>query len=287
MQSTRHNQPLPEIEDVIPRTEPPSEEDAYWIHISDLIEEDLHFLELKRQHERELKTTIAAAINSLYEDPDAYDAMHAALTQKNNLLTSFKALRISYEKIPEENFVDDISLDDIEAHAELFTYRYVNQDTFTQQVKSWWSSLSDEQKQRVLQLDRMFDKKLFLDRIDRSIVKLKSDSKRLAQALLKLRLPRISKRTAPKRIDIEPLKRIPLIQLLPYPPAKTSATISLVLCPFHQERSPSFTIYHKTPHENFFCFGCQASGDAIGLYMKLHNLSFLDAIRKLDQDFHV
>lgn len=51
------------------------------------------------------------------------------------------------------------------------------------------------------------------------------------------------------------------------------------LCPFHDERSPSF---HVTPAKGFYhCFGCQAGGDAITFLMQLEGLSFAEAVEKL------
>jgi hypothetical protein len=45
-------------------------------------------------------------------------------------------------------------------------------------------------------------------------------------------------------------------------------------CPFHQERTPSFCIKNNF----YYCFGCEESGDAIDLYMKLKNVSFPRAV---------
>jgi len=51
------------------------------------------------------------------------------------------------------------------------------------------------------------------------------------------------------------------------------------LCPFHEERSPSF---HVTPSKGmFYCFGCQEGGDAITFLQKLEHLSFAESIEKL------
>lgn len=53
----------------------------------------------------------------------------------------------------------------------------------------------------------------------------------------------------------------------------------LGLCPFHQEKTPSF---HVVPHKQFFhCFGCQASGDAFKFLMEIEGLSFTEAVREL------
>lgn len=50
------------------------------------------------------------------------------------------------------------------------------------------------------------------------------------------------------------------------------------LCPFHGEKSPSF---HVWPDGHFFCFGCQASGDAIGFVQRLLGKPFLETVRDL------
>lgn len=57
------------------------------------------------------------------------------------------------------------------------------------------------------------------------------------------------------------------------------------LCPFHDERSPSFTV---TPARGMFhCFGCQESGDAISFLQKLEGLSFVEVIEKLANRYHI
>jgi DNA primase len=51
------------------------------------------------------------------------------------------------------------------------------------------------------------------------------------------------------------------------------------LCPFHTEKTPSFTI---NPDANlFYCFGCQASGDAISFVREVEHLDFVDAVERL------
>lgn len=51
------------------------------------------------------------------------------------------------------------------------------------------------------------------------------------------------------------------------------------LCPFHSERSPSFTVFTGT--RSFYCFGCGAGGDVIGFVMRAENLDYMDALRYL------
>lgn len=50
-------------------------------------------------------------------------------------------------------------------------------------------------------------------------------------------------------------------------------------CPFHADRSPSFTIF--ADGERFYCFGCGASGDVLDYVMRLHGLGMVDAARCL------
>ncbi|HYD98358.1 MAG TPA: DNA primase [Alphaproteobacteria bacterium] len=50
-------------------------------------------------------------------------------------------------------------------------------------------------------------------------------------------------------------------------------------CPFHNEKSPSFTVNDKKGF--FHCFGCGAHGDAIGFVMQFHNLEFREAVERL------
>jgi len=53
------------------------------------------------------------------------------------------------------------------------------------------------------------------------------------------------------------------------------------LCPFHNEKSPSFTV---SPTKQFYhCFGCGAHGSSIGFLMEYSGLSYVDAIRDLAQ----
>lgn len=57
------------------------------------------------------------------------------------------------------------------------------------------------------------------------------------------------------------------------------------LCPFHDEKTPSFTIQKGDSH--YHCFGCGAHGDSIQFLMAHLKMSFLDAVESLAQRFHV
>jgi len=53
------------------------------------------------------------------------------------------------------------------------------------------------------------------------------------------------------------------------------------LCPFHQEKTPSFTVDASRVH--WFCFGCNEGGDAIDFLQKQESLSFIEAVERLAQ----
>lgn len=64
-----------------------------------------------------------------------------------------------------------------------------------------------------------------------------------------------------------------------YFPLKRSGSNFQAVCPFHNEKTPSFNV---NPHRQIFhCFGCQAGGDAIKFVMLYENLSFPEASKKL------
>lgn len=51
------------------------------------------------------------------------------------------------------------------------------------------------------------------------------------------------------------------------------------LCPFHNEKSPSFVVYPET--QSFYCFGCGAGGDVINFTRKINNLDYVEAVKQL------
>jgi len=54
------------------------------------------------------------------------------------------------------------------------------------------------------------------------------------------------------------------------------------LCPFHNDKSPSFVIY---PDGGFKCFGCGEHGDVVDFVAKIDGLSPIDAAKQLDADY--
>lgn len=73
-------------------------------------------------------------------------------------------------------------------------------------------------------------------------------------------------------VDIEQL-------ISEYVPLKRAGTNVKGLCPFHNEKTPSFVVSKEK--QIYHCFGCGASGNAIGFVMAIENMDFLDAIEFL------
>jgi DNA primase len=57
------------------------------------------------------------------------------------------------------------------------------------------------------------------------------------------------------------------------------------LCPFHEEKSPSFSV--SSSRGMYYCFGCQASGDVFKFMMQLEGISFVEAVKELASDVGV
>ncbi|MDE5973717.1 MAG: DNA primase [Eubacterium sp.] len=66
-----------------------------------------------------------------------------------------------------------------------------------------------------------------------------------------------------------------------YVTLRKNGSTSKGLCPFHNEKTPSFTVYSDT--QSFYCFGCGAGGDAVTFLKKIENLDYIDAVKLLAQ----
>ena len=60
---------------------------------------------------------------------------------------------------------------------------------------------------------------------------------------------------------------------------KRAGTNSVGNCPFHSEKTPSFTVFRGS--QSFYCFGCGAGGDVITFVMRMENLDYMAAVEKL------
>lgn len=66
---------------------------------------------------------------------------------------------------------------------------------------------------------------------------------------------------------------------------KRSGTRFLGLCPFHGEKTPSFSVH--SGQQFFHCFGCGESGDVFSFIMKYHSLDFPEALKTLANKYHI
>ena len=65
----------------------------------------------------------------------------------------------------------------------------------------------------------------------------------------------------------------------PYVRLKRRGRNLIGLCPFHGEKTPSFTLYPE--NNSFYCFGCGVGGNAITFIQKIENLDYVDAVKLL------
>jgi len=80
---------------------------------------------------------------------------------------------------------------------------------------------------------------------------------------------------------------VPIMEVAPrYVDLQRQGGNYLGLCPFHQERTPSFYIYADT--NRFYCFGCQESGDVLDLHRRCGHFGTLwEAVVALAVEFDV
>ncbi len=84
----------------------------------------------------------------------------------------------------------------------------------------------------------------------------------------------------PREIVEEVLARTDIVSLIgSYVTLKRAGSNMTGLCPFHSEKTPSFTVF--TAGNNFYCFGCGAGGDAVTFLRRMENLEYTDAVEQL------
>ncbi len=84
----------------------------------------------------------------------------------------------------------------------------------------------------------------------------------------------------PKSFIQDLLNRLDIVDVIErYVPLKKAGANYVACCPFHNEKSPSFTVSQSK--QFYHCFGCGAHGTAIGFAMEHAGLSFVDAVEEL------
>ncbi len=68
-------------------------------------------------------------------------------------------------------------------------------------------------------------------------------------------------------------------------PLRRTGNRHVGLCPFHQEKTPSFAV--DSNNQFYHCFGCGSGGDVLSFVMKYQNLPFMDAVRYLAERYHI
>lgn len=75
-------------------------------------------------------------------------------------------------------------------------------------------------------------------------------------------------------------ERLDIVELINgYTPLKKTGRSFKGLCPFHQEKTPSFVVFPDS--QNFHCFGCGKGGDLFTFVMEIEKLDFREALREL------
>ena len=68
-------------------------------------------------------------------------------------------------------------------------------------------------------------------------------------------------------------------------PLKRAGSNHKGICPFHNEKTPSFVVSEQKQY--FTCFGCGASGDVIEFVKRYYNMDFSEAVEKLADEYGI
>jgi hypothetical protein len=126
--------------------------------------------------------------------------------------------------------------------------------------------------------DQTFYKKWFDEKHEEERSKLERRAKKL---IFKLSLTeaKVEKREGKiNEQDIENAKQIQILDIFPNQITRSSR-VTAVKCPFHVDKTPSFTIY---PRQNtFYCYSCHVGGTVIDFVMNWKKIEFLEAVKFL------
>ena len=78
------------------------------------------------------------------------------------------------------------------------------------------------------------------------------------------------------------MNRVDIVDVVErYVPLKKAGANYVACCPFHGEKTPSFTV--SQTKQFYHCFGCGAHGTAIGFMIEYAGVGFIDAVKDLAQ----
>ena len=80
-------------------------------------------------------------------------------------------------------------------------------------------------------------------------------------------------------------RQVSMKQVADYYGFHVNSKTNTMLCPFHDDHHNSMHVY--SGHRGFYCFSCGAGGSVIDFVMKMSGLSFQEACKKMDEDFHL
>ena len=90
----------------------------------------------------------------------------------------------------------------------------------------------------------------------------------------------------PKSFIQDLLNRLDIVDVIErYLPLKKAGANYVACCPFHTEKSPSFTVSQSK--QFYHCFGCGAHGTAIGFVMEHTGMGFVEAVEELARSIGV
>lgn len=99
--------------------------------------------------------------------------------------------------------------------------------------------------------------------------------------------PELAREEKTSRVSVENAKQTPILDVfcglagVDHSFLKRSGDKYFAICPFHEEKTPSFCLFVKD--NRYHCFGCGESGDSISLVEKLKNIEFKEAIALLNK----
>ena len=102
---------------------------------------------------------------------------------------------------------------------------------------------------------------------------------KLLEAYLKLVKAPAAAAPGPLRHNVEQARAVPIESIHSFERIKSAGQRAVARCPFHAEKTASFTIYRGT--NTYHCFGCGEHGDVIAFVMKLYNKTFIESVEYL------